>query len=490
MNYSPLQLSIRDAFISTEDNLLIQARAGSGKTSTLVMLADAVLSHFSSKSAIFLAFNKSIATELETRLPSRCPAKTFHSLGFSELRQRQRSLKSDPKKVMNIVEDLAPGLLYDDRATICRLVSTAKGAGVGIPPDAALIPYPPLDYKTFEHFADNLSLEDTEGLSVDSAIRFAMQALKESNLNTSVIDFDDMIYFPVLRKLALSKYDIVFVDEAQDISALQRDFIRKIARRVIVVGDARQAIYAFRGADSNSMNEFKEEFSCHELPLSITYRCPTKIVNMAKTIVPDFEAREGAPEGTVTEALLQDFDWPSIPSDAMVLCRNNKPLFDVVMKFLKIRKPFNVKGDFAADLKRFVKGRKASNLKQLYQRIGTWMDKEIAKAESAGNYRKVEAIIDKGSTLQDIITDLMADGKSEIAALSDFLDRITAATGGVTFTSIHKAKGLEAEHVYFLKPELIPSRYAKSDGELAQEDNLYYVAITRTKSCLTFLRGG
>ena len=101
MNRSPMQEAIANAFETTQDNLMIMARAGSGKTTTLCMLADLIPP---GKSALFMAFNKAIADELSARLPSRVKASTSHSIGFSEIRQRQRGCKVEQSKVRQIID--------------------------------------------------------------------------------------------------------------------------------------------------------------------------------------------------------------------------------------------------------------------------------------------------------------------------------------------------------------------------------------------------
>ena len=57
---------------------------------------------------------------------------------------------------------------------------------------------------------------------------------------------------------------------------------------------------------------------------------------------------------------------------------------------------------------------------------------------------------------------------------------------GPIFSTIHKAKGLEADHVYFLRPDLVPAWWIKEPAALQQEYNLRYVAITRAKQSLTY----
>ena len=58
----------------------------------------------------------------------------------------------------------------------------------------------------------------------------------------------------------------------------------------------------------------------------------------------------------------------------------------------------------------------------------------------------------------------------------------------VTLSSIHRAKGLEASHVYILRPELLPHPMAKRPWEQVQEKNIEYVALTRSLDTLSFVR--
>ena len=58
---------------------------------------------------------------------------------------------------------------------------------------------------------------------------------------------------------------------------------------------------------------------------------------------------------------------------------------------------------------------------------------------------------------------------------------------GIILSTIHKAKGLENDRVFFLCPELIPSRFATMDWQFEQEQNLKYVAITRAKKELIYV---
>jgi ATP-dependent exoDNAse (exonuclease V) beta subunit len=69
--------------------------------------------------------------------------------------------------------------------------------------------------------------------------------------------------------------------------------------RLIAVGDKKQAIYGFRAADVKSLDLIRSDFDCVELPLSISYRCPTKVIELAKEFSPDIEASSTAAEGMI-----------------------------------------------------------------------------------------------------------------------------------------------------------------------------------------------
>ena len=104
-----------------------------------------------------------------------------------------------------------------------------------------------------------------------------------------IIDFVDMIYFPVYFNMNVpyslrNSLDTVLIDESQDLSQLQQLFIRKLNtgfNRFIFVGDRNQSIYGFNGADTEAIDRIKFNFTPKELPLSICYRCPEKIVRLA-----------------------------------------------------------------------------------------------------------------------------------------------------------------------------------------------------------------
>lgn len=283
MTWSPEQNSFFDACTNGTDSLMLSAVAGSGKTTTIVEACRRLGTGLSIR---FLAFNRDIAEELKKRLPVNVEAATFHSAGYGALIAGARACgakfpERDQDKSRNALKaHLSPREFGTTAAAVCRLVSLLKsvGAGTHLAPnsvDTAL--------DCVKHF--NLEVPDT---STDERVAtIATKLLEKVGNDLSVVDFDDMLYLPLKHKLRFTPVNVVFVDEAQDTNAVQRELLRAMIwtpplGRVVAVGDANQAIYGFRGADANAMGALKDAFNMRELPLSCTFRCSVAVVEEAR----------------------------------------------------------------------------------------------------------------------------------------------------------------------------------------------------------------
>jgi superfamily I DNA/RNA helicase len=82
----------------------------------------------------------------------------------------------------------------------------------------------------------------------------------------------------------------------------------------------------------------------------------------------------------------------------------------------------------------------------------------------------------------------MSEGANSVAELMTRCETLFSDDkSAVTLSTVHKAKGLEADNVYILRPELMPHPMAKTPEAIAQESNIEYVAVTRTKNKLVFV---
>jgi superfamily I DNA/RNA helicase len=467
-------------------NAIVQARAGSGKTSTLMMI-DSLLASLS-KSRVLIAFNKSIATELVNRGAN---GRTFHSLGFGAVRRFAaakgiRRINMDARKVANIIQATYPNAHIDGYSSALeRLVSLAKNHAIrpNVTNDALI--------SLITHF--DVEWEDDRITDADMC-DYTRTILRANNADLSTLDFDDQLYFVELYNLRMEQFDFVLVDESQDTNPLRRALVRRLMHRnsrLIAVGDDKQAIYGFTGASHDSMDLIARDYSCAVLPLSICYRCPSSVIQLAQSIVPDIEARPNAPEGTVTYAKSwkrSDF----LPTD-LIICRNTAPLVQTAYKLISARIPCKVMGrDIGRGLTTLIRklSRRNETLESLYPRLETYRDTETAKALAKKQEGKAQSISDKVDSILSLIDSMTQDDvEMGIPRLLNIIDSIFSDNGPqvTTLATVHKAKGMEAQRVFILDSFLMPSKFARQEWQIAQEHNLRYVAITRALDTLVFV---
>lgn len=464
------------AFVAKgEGNAIIKAVAGSGKSTTIVEAMKLVPAHLST---VFLAFNKAIAEELKAKGVN---AKTFHSLTYSPVTRHKNVRNVETNKLRMLVDEHFSGAdarIYG--AFVQRLVSLGRGTGVG-----CLVANSDQAWLELITYHD-LELESEEG-NLGRAMELAADLLELSNA-APMVDFDDMLYLPVKDGLALPKFDVVFVDEAQDTNAIQRALLRKILKpssRLIAVGDPAQAIYGFRGADSNSMNLIAEEFDCTELPLTVSYRCGQSIVEYAQQWVKHIEAAPNAPAGIVVEHGTKWQPKTQFSSDDLVVCRTTRPLITLAYRLMRDRVPCYIMGrEIGQGLKSLVNKMKASNLSELETRLDKWREREVEKALAKGNDAKVEAIEDKAEALYFLIETLV-ETQRHVNGLLALIDSLFAeGIGKVRLCTGHKSKGLEANVVHWLNRSQCPSKWARQEWQKEQERNICYVIATRAKMAL------
>jgi len=456
-------------------NAIVNAVAGSGKSTTLVQLIKELKG-----STIFLAFNKAIADDLKNKGVN---ARTFHSLCYSPVLRHKKVQQVTENKLRRIIDAKLTGedvALYG--TFVVRLVGLARQVGIGcLVPDTE---------GAWMELVIHHDLEpESEQADLGRGIELAQKVLAYSN-RQAMIDFDDMLYIAVKDGLNLQKFDNVLVDEAQDTNAIQRAILRKIMHsktRLIAVGDPAQAIYGFRGADSNSMNLLKEEFKCKELPLSISYRCPTSVVKHAQQWVEHIEAAPGAAEG---EVLSRGMEWSYSefsPGD-LVVCRATAPVIKLAFGMLKNRVPVQVMGrEIGQGLVKLIDRMGAGSIDDLEVSLRAYTDREVQKAIAKKDEAKAEAISDKTDAVLTLIEGL-EESERTIPALKELIDSLFRGSRGATILStIHKAKGLEADTVFWLNSSQCPAQWARQEWQQQQEVNLCYVAVTRAKQTLVLI---
>jgi len=488
MEYKPskFQVKIFDAIKTGKGNIIIQAVAGSGKTTTIIQATNMIPK---ADKSIFLAFNKSIADELRAKLPNNIQAKTLHSLGLSMFRKNIGEFpKIDSDKLRNLIKQE----LENNNIEYTQADDILQGLLKLIPMLKATL----IDYTNIAEI-EELKFKYNIDVDVDDlAMPIIKNVMENSRKIFSVIDFDDMIYLPVANKWDADTYDWVFVDETQDLNKSQFELIKKICNgktRIIAVGDRQQSIYAFRGADSNSMDNFKEYFKAKELPLSICYRCAKKIVELAQEIVSEIEYSDTAKEGIVEDIDILKF-IKDVDDKDLVLCRTNAPLIKIAFALIREGKKAIIRGkDIGRNLIKLIDRYKVSNLEDLIEKIINLRDLDEQKLLmiKIGKYdrKKKNMLLSSVDTCETLLVIAEDESIDTIRELKVRIDTIFSdAKEGIICSSVHKAKGLESDRVYITHYELMPFPKAETDEEIRQEMNIKYVAITRAKNELYFIR--
>lgn len=496
MNLTAQQSAFVEELLVGTSHVALVARAGCGKTTTIIQGVVAYLRKFPRAEVIICAFNKPIQLEIEEKLNRlainwrSCKAHTTHSLGFALVKERfGKFIQVDDKKVRKIIEAQNDPVYQMFFAQIARLVSLAKKEGFGFFDDCHI-----QDTHAWYRMADHYGVNDFEDTSsLDRCIEAAQRVYLISKEDTKVVDYDDMVLFPLVFNIRVRyQKDMIFVDEAQDTSRARRALVRKYLKpggRMVVVGDDRQAIMGFAGASAEALEELVDELKAKTMPLNVTWRCPRSVVREAQRLVPDIQAADGAIEGEVIRipALPEEMQ----PTDA-ILCRNNAPLVDNAYALIRKGIACKVEGrEIGQDLINTVsRWKRAKRIPQFLDLLGDWASREIQKAIAKGKEEKVDQINDKAETLRVICRAVQEKGSQEMEDVKAFIENLFAddVRGVVTLCSYHKSKGREWPRVFlFEHTKRCPSPYAKQPWQLKQEHNLAYVAITRAQQTLAYL---
>lgn len=502
--WSPLQRDIFSFIKSGHGSAVVIAVAGSGKTTTIVEAAK-LLPSYSSHSTTFVAFNKSIAEELKTRLPGHVRAQTLNAMGFGAWRRylgdKANALKLDANKVRTITQSTIPASDYNlFSKCMPRLIGIAKA--IGLVPDGADIMGVKNNLSGLVDDSDDVWVDIMETYSLDTdadldnpkhvalLCKYARAILTQSiAMADTLIDFDDQLYMPVIVGTRFWQNDVIFVDEAQDLNKIQRTMLRRALKtngRLIAVGDPNQAIYGFRGADHTSIDMIKQEFGAKELPLTISYRCPKAVVQEARQWVSHIQPSPTAATGSVSH--LQKYDAKVFTPTDIIVCRNTKPLIAMAFELLRDGVPCKVRGrDIGAGLVSLIKKFKTPSLGAFLEAFDRHVAKKTADYIAKGKDDLAGRLQDQYDTIA-----IFADSLDPDAMVVDLIARIESmftdnGPSILALSTIHKAKGLEFPRVYILDPDLMPSKYARTPGAKQQERNLQYVAVTRAQADVIYI---
>ena len=491
MNWSNYQKHIFEKALNTNFNIAVSATAGSGKTSTIVETSRRLSLKYPYKSILFSSFGKDIVNELKTKIPDTIDCFTIHSLGMRALMNHfKTNLRVDDFKTFKFADSILKDIKFkgnkkdvykftlSDIINLSRLTLTEEKE------------------EAIEELCDTYDISIT-----NDEIKHSLELLtnlkkynKKLSKTNNLIDFTDMVNLPATDdKIKLKQYDIVLLDEAQDCNKSQHLFIEKLLKpsgRLISVGDKKQAIYSFAGSDAKSFELFENRINTITMPLSICYRCTKNIVINAQQINEEIQFDESQEDGL--EPRYGTFN--EIKINDIVVCRNTKPLIFLYFKLLENNQ------------KSFIRGREIEQgLLKIYLKIKDTdkysarviFEEMLLKLHQQLEFRGVKKPKDhlKYRNLKEKITILnilLRKCKYVFEVESKIKELFENKINSIQLMTSHKSKGLENDRVFFIEQfngkKLIPSKYATTDQEKEQENNLLFVSLTRAKKELIYLK--
>lgn len=491
-----------------EGDGIVKSVAGSGKTETLLGCVQLIEE---GESCLICMFNKSVRAEVESEIeakeeedednvPGEVSVETLHSEGNELLEgSREEPVELDRGKMWGIVNREADALDVDlkgemeEVVTICaRVKQTCTD---------------PQDREALEEMATSFGHNWREEYKavVEKSISASQKMVREKG----VIDYDDMVYVPLQRGVVEERYDWVLVDEAQDLNTAQQKLALKVCKedgRCLFVGDENQAINGFQGADPDAIDNIEERIlnqrgnPATQLNLSTCYRCPKSHISKAQEVVPEIKPSNRAREGTLQERALENLpdyldrlDTGADERDVMVLCRENEPLIRWCVKTaLDKGKRAWIQGEDVDGKLKGIIDKAVKKVKEEKDLDFESLKKGLTKCEE-----KAEAVADdtQGASPEnirkriEIIRQVMDKvGERPIRSLKREIDNyFKESEEGVKFSTIHRAKGQEADCVFVIKPKTRFYRSGDPDWQKQQEENIRYVMLTRSKGTLVLM---
>ncbi len=462
----------QEAVLNSDSRIVrINARAGTGKTTTLVMLSE----KNQGKSVLYLVFNRMAREAARKKFPANVQVHTVHSLAY----------RSEGYRWKDNLGSFSP---------VDMLFAFGKDK---IAHHLAGISH---QFLTFFLNSSHIRLEDATGffaqhLAPEPARIFEkhegkiVQACRDiaTVWNRRERPCPHDFYLKLFHKSGqfhkeLDRYDMILVDEAQDLSAVMINALEQCRKRLVLVGDSHQQIYSFRYA----VDAMRRLACDEELQLTLSFRFGSRIAELASLFIQEAKKDkgfriEGNPEKTSTVFLSSSLPSRKGNGARAILSRTNLGLFSNAMQLRSEGKTFHFERNLQHVLFRTL---------DIY-----WLSrnqKDRVKDVFIGSFGSLRQIEEYAASMGDFPLTGMArivkkygddSFPSAVFEMSDSARREKVADNRdcVTLSTIHTAKGQEYDEVY-IDPDIAEnlSAAARSEcGQCNEEINVAYVGFTR-----------
>lgn len=507
------------------DVIMVQAAPGAGKTTLIVMTTMLIDMMYELEyineypSVLALSHMRQNRAMLERYLPHWVNKFTVHKFGRDLLSQHMGYIDTKQFKVYNttlrVLKNRYPmgvKLLDEDGELTTRLVDEIYPAitqwinilivSLVDPENVFGIEYM-FDYEPPS--VSGMTDQFREKLITDIAPT-VMKYIEASRIESGYVSFEEMVATPVKNRWIDELYDIVLIDEGQDLSTVQQIIAQRTAPYIFIVGDKNQSMLKFAGADVDSWGRMAYILNPYITTMPISQRCSRNVIKYLQALFKEVIPRKDAVDGEVGTLIdVAELHKKANNPNTGVVCRTHSDVADayVSLMYADINPPIVVLGnDVFGAVESCVRGLKKINLPSkltkntFFVYLNAWLEVELQKTESikmqAQRDVRRKEVLSVFKTMKilhgyfdpetpDELVDLVGErfGKTS----DDVVRKQRLFKKSVVIGTAHAWKGLEIDNVIIYRTENFLDDRGK---ENSQEEEVLFVAMSRAKQNLYF----
>jgi F-box protein, helicase, 18 len=448
--------------LDTQNTVLINACAGAGKTQLLTFISDAL----KPKNALYIAYNKSIATEAATKFPSTVHCMTTHSLAYSAT-VKPYKLKIGNFTYRSIVEKIP----YKDKLSVVALFKEFCLS----------------KHTTVDSFIEEEVLPEKYGVLISNYLKLMTEAKIEASH-----DFYLKLYHILLAtgKVSYPPFDFIALDEAGDLNSVTVEIFKLLPSKIkIAVGDDNQNIYSF----NHTVNAF-EVLEGKHFSLTESYRVPKSIAPKVERFIQKYLD----PNAKFTGVL--DAKPVDIKSRAFI-SRSNSALVDKIINLNMNKVPYGLVRKASEIFKLPIalagmkyQGKVAPEFSHLQDKFDEWYELSDKK-DYASPFAYIINQFPDDIQAVNAIKLISRHSRATIFDAYQEAQKHEKLNQDLILTTAHSCKGLTFDEVYIADDmnnsieSIVELINREPDAIILPEQKeslrLYYVAVTRcTKSLI------